>query len=449
MRFANLTTRLDSATRRSVTLLRAFLAASAVILLAGGLILSWILTTALREQAIAGQRASLTAYVDGVLRPAVVRDGHVVVQHFNSRQLLESIERQRDIVSVKVWMPDGTLAWANRGRNRIGKRFDLEGHLGEVINENRAIAEFGELHGGSENEVERSLGIRHLFEVYAPLRDTAGNRALGAYEIYADATALNSFIASRQKTVWLAVAGVFLVLYAALALLVRGASRTLRRQTVTLRERSRELLVSYRLLEQSSFDAIETLNATVEAKDPYTAGHSARVQRVAVALGERLVLSPAQLDTLRYGGLFHDIGKIGVPDAILLKPARLTPDEYQVMKRHSEDGAQIVGKLARLRETVPLIRHHHEHWNGRGYPDGLAGEQIPLDASIVGLADAWDAMTTERPYARALTLAEALAQIREGRGTQFAPVVVDAFLGLVVERPEAIGALAEVSAQAV
>jgi HD-GYP domain-containing protein (c-di-GMP phosphodiesterase class II) len=119
------------------------------------------------------------------------------------------------------------------------------------------------------------------------------------------------------------------------------------------------------------------------------------------------------------------------------------------MKRHSQDGALIVGKLARLRETVPLIRHHHEHWDGRGYPDGLAGEQIPLEASIVGLADAWDAMTTERPYARALTLAEALAQIRKGRGTQFAPVVVDAFLGLVLERPESIGALVEVSAQAV
>jgi putative nucleotidyltransferase with HDIG domain len=219
-----------------------------------------------------------------------------------------------------------------------------------------------------------------------------------------------------------------------------------RRQTVALRERSQELLASYRLLEQNSFEAIETLNATVEAKDPYTAGHSARVQRVAVALGERLALSSARLDTLRYGGLFHDIGKIGVPDAILLKPARLTPDEYQVMKRHSEDGALIVGKLARLRETVPLIRHHHEHWDGRGFPDGLAGEQIPLEASIVGLADAWDAMTTERPYARALTLAEALAQIREGRGTQFAPVLVDAFLGLVLERPESIGACRAVRA---
>ena len=372
MRLANLTTPLDSAMRRSVTLLRVSLVASAVILLAGGLILSWILTNALREQAIAGQRESLTSYVDGVLRPAVVRNGHMIVQRFNSRELIGNIERQHDLVSVKVWMPDGTLAWTNRGRSRIGKRFVLDGHSGEAIKENRAIAELGELHGGSENEFERNLGIPHLFEVYAPVRDATGRRAIGAYEIYADASVLNAFIASRRETVWMAVAGVFLALYAALALLVRGASRTLRRQTVTLRERSQDLLKSYRLLEESSLEAIETLNATVEAKDPYTAGHSARVQRVAVAVGERLALSPAQLDALRYGGLFHDVGKIGVPDAILLKPARLTPAEYQVMKRHSEDGALIVGRLARLRETVPLIRHHHEHWDGRGYPDGLA-----------------------------------------------------------------------------
>ena len=285
--------------------------------------------------------------------------------------------------------------------------------------------------------------------MYAPVRDATGKRAIGAYEIYADASALNAFIASRREKVWLAVAGVFLALYAALALLVRGASRTLRRQTVTLRETSKDLLESYRLLEESSLEAIETLNATVEAKDPYTAGHSARVQRVAVSVGERLGLSPAELDTLRYGGLFHDVGKIGVPDAILLKPARLAPDEYQVMKRHSEDGALIVGRLARLRETVPLIRHHHEHWDGRGYPDGLAGEEIPLEAAIVGLADAWDAMTTERPYARALTLAEALGQIREGRGTQFSPVVADAFLALVLDRPEAVGAVSQVQRLAV
>jgi hypothetical protein len=194
MRFANVTTRLDSATRRSVTLLRVFLVASAVILLAGGLILSWILTKALRDQAIAGQRASLTAYVDGVLRPAVLRNGHMVVHRFNSRELLESIDRQRDIVSVKVWMPDGTLAWANRGRNRIGKQLRSRGPPRRGDHREPGDRRAWRVHSDSENAVERSLGIANLFEVYAPLRDSAGNQALGAYEIYADASALSAFI---------------------------------------------------------------------------------------------------------------------------------------------------------------------------------------------------------------------------------------------------------------
>jgi putative nucleotidyltransferase with HDIG domain len=438
---------LGARSRRSVTLLRVFLLASAAILLAGGLVLSWILTTSLRDQAIADRRESLSQYVAGVLRPAIVRNDRIVVFRSGSRELLKDIHREQDIVSVKVWKPNGVLAWANRDPKRIGRRFDLEGDLGEVIANNRARGSINAVNPNGEDAFEHSLGIKHLLEVYAPVEDASGTRAIGVYEIYADAAPLESYVASRRKLVWLAVGAVFLVLYSALALLVRGASKTLRRQTITLERRSQELQASYRRLEESSFEAIESLNATVEAKDPYTAGHSLRVEALSLAIGEELGLPPARLDALRHGSLFHDIGKLGVPDAILLKPGRLTAAEYEVMKRHSEDGAEIVGKLHRLREAVPVVRHHHERWDGKGYPDCLAGEEIPLEAAIVGLADAWDAMTTERPYARALTLTEALAQISQGRGTQFAPHVADAFVTLLSRRREALGALATPYAQ--
>jgi putative nucleotidyltransferase with HDIG domain len=232
---------------------------------------------------------------------------------------------------------------------------------------------------------------------------------------------------------------VLLALWAALALLVRSASSTLRRQTRELRERSRALLESYEKLEQRSLEAIESLNATVEAKDPDTAGHSLRVQRVALALGAELGLDAPRLDALRFGALFHDIGKISVPDGILVKPGKLDHQEYARMKTHSAEGARIVGKFGRLREAVPIIRHHHERWDGRGYPDGLAGPEIPLEAAIVGLADSWDAMTTDRPYHRALSADEALAEVRKGRGTQFAPEVVDAFFAVVALRPGELG----------
>jgi putative nucleotidyltransferase with HDIG domain len=138
-------------------------------------------------------------------------------------------------------------------------------------------------------------------------------------------------------------------------------------------------------------------------------------------------LPPARLDALRFAGLFHDIGKLRVPDAILTKPGPLSQDEYTVIRRHPQDGAAIVSHLGRLRDAVPFIRHHHERWDGAGYPDGLSGDAIPLEAAIVGLADAWDAMTTERPYSRALSVEDAGSEILRGRGTQFAPSVVDAF----------------------
>jgi putative nucleotidyltransferase with HDIG domain len=419
------------AIQQSLTLLRLFLVASAAILVAGALVLGWVLERSLRSQALQAERTSLTQYVDGVIRPQVVRHGKIVP----SQAAVRSLSGEPDVVSVKVWRADGTLAWTNRGQARIGKRFPLDDELGEAIGENRSVSDIVPTGSGGEHALEASLGFSRLFEVYAPLENDARTKALGAYEIYADPAAVDTLIGSRVRMIWIALAAVFLMLYAALTLLVRHASRTLRRQTEALRERSARLLDSYRRLEESALEAVESLNATVDAKDPYTAGHSHRVQRIAVAIGEQLGLTADRLDALHFAGLFHDIGKIAVPDAILTKPAALTAEEYAVIQRHPDDGADIVEKLGRLREAVPLIRHHHERWDGRGYPHGLAGEAIPLEAAIVGLADAWDAMTTDRPYSRARTLEEAADEIRRGHGTQFAPAVVDAFFAAFRRQP--------------
>jgi putative nucleotidyltransferase with HDIG domain len=170
------------------------------------------------------------------------------------------------------------------------------------------------------------------------------------------------------------------------------------------------------------------------------------VQELALAIGEELGLPEERLDALRYGALFHDIGKIAVPDGILTKPAKLDYWEWAQMKLHPAEGARIVSRFGRLREAVPIIRSSHERWDGTGYPDGLAGDAVPVEASAVALADAWDAMTTDRPYARARPVEEAIAEIRRGRGTQFAPPVVDAFFAalakgrLAVAAPEALTA---------
>ena len=437
---------------RSLTLLRVFLFTSALICAGAGLALGSMLSRSLKSEALSAEETALAHYVDGVVHPLLVRHGRVHIPWQQDSRLATDVLRQHDIATVKVWRKDGILAWTNtqarssagrlvpnRDRHLIDRRFPLDDELGEAVTENRAVAALVGTGADGEDSFERNdLGYRQLFEVYAPIDDGKG-RPIGAYEIYANPRALTRLIGSRRTMLWLAVGVVFLTLWAALALLVRGASRTLRRQNEKLRRRTLRLAESNRLLEESALEAVESLNATVDAKDPYTAGHSQRVQRIAVALGEELGLEREQLDVLRFAGLFHDIGKIGVPDAILTKPDRLTELEFEIVKRHPEDGARIVGRLHRLHSAVPAILHHHERWDGRGYPYGLSGDGIPVEAAIVGLADAVDAMTTDRPYSGARTLADATEEVIRNRGTQFAPAVVDAYVGLVARVPELFG----------
>jgi putative nucleotidyltransferase with HDIG domain len=424
------------ALHRSVTLLHVFLVASAGILFIGATMLGWLLTTSLQRQALDDASTSLTQYVDGVLRPQLVRGDKLHISPHLPLQLKAQLRRQPDLLSVKVWRPDGTLVWTNLAPERIGRRFSsaLLGDLGLTIEKRRAHASISKL-GGAEDAVEHGLGVDHVFEVYAPIMSVDGRRALGAYEIYAKPQHTESFIAAGKRVIWIVVIAVFASLYTALALLVRKASATIKRQAVTLRARSRELMESYRRLEESSLEAIESLNATVDAKDPYTAGHSARVQGIAVAVAEELGLARDGLDAIRFGGLFHDIGKIAVRDSILTKPKTLDAEEYEAIKRHPADGADIVSHFSRLHDAVPIIRHHHEHWDGKGYPDRLAGNAIPAGACVVGLADAWDAMTSDRPYRRALSVDEAAAEVRRCRGTQFSPAVVDAFFAAFRRQP--------------
>jgi len=410
---------------RSLTLLRVFVIASAVLLALAALVIGTILTHAIRDQALEDAKADLTQYTNGVLNSELLRDSKLVIRKRLPAVIDRDLAARPDIISVKVWRPDGVLAWTNVAPERIGRQFPSSHHLDEVVETAEAEAEFEEL-GEAEDKAESKLGFDSVVEVYAPIR--AGRRVVGAYEIYANASTIEASIAKGKHVIWIATFAVLAVVWALLLILVRGASKTLTKQTEKLRARSRELMDSYARLEQNTLEAIESLNATVEAKDPYTAGHSQRVQDIALAVGTQLGLERNRLESLRLAGLLHDIGKLAVPDAILTKPARLTEEEFALIQQHSEAGARIVGNLGRLRDAVPIIRHHHERWDGRGYPHKLAGESIPIEAAIVGLADAWDAMTTDRPYHRALTVQEALAEIRSGRGSQFAPAVVDAFL---------------------
>jgi putative nucleotidyltransferase with HDIG domain len=409
---------------RSLTLLRTFLFASAAILAVGAVVLSSTLSGKLRELALEDNARDVSLYVDAVLSPALVRGDRVVATPAARRRLARTTQRPRDVRAVSVWARDGRLVFSTSRPKQVGRRLRLAPEARMAMRTRAPQAAL----------VERSGSSPTVVTVWSPVLSST-KRVVGTTEVTLDGAVLDEATARFGRTIWIAVAAVLGVLWLALAVLVRGASWRLRRQNDDLEYRSRDLLDSTRQLEETLLETIATLNAAVEARDPYTAGHSQRVRRVALAVGRELGLPVRQLGALGTAALFHDIGKIGMPDAILTKPDTLSASESAIMREHVSRGAEIVSRIASFHDSVPAVRHHHERWDGLGYPDGLAGEEIPLEAAIIGLADAWDAMTTDRPYASALELHDALREIREGRGKQFNPAVVDAFLGVARRRP--------------
>ena len=200
-----------------------------------------------------------------------------------------------------------------------------------------------------------------------------------------------------------------------------------------LRARIRSQLRLKRLTDQLEHTegVIFMLAAAVEAKDAYTEGHLKRLRSYSEQLAVACELAPSEVRAVRYGGILHDIGKIGVDEAIIRKPGPLTPDEIVQMRRHPEIGARIISKMRFAREVAPIISGHHEYWDGSGYPLGLSGEDIPIGARIITIVDAYDAMTTDRPYRAALGRDEVMHRLSNGRGSQFDPEMLDVFLGLV------------------
>jgi HD-GYP domain-containing protein (c-di-GMP phosphodiesterase class II) len=194
---------------------------------------------------------------------------------------------------------------------------------------------------------------------------------------------------------------------------------------------NRELLAE---MERGYLQTIRSLASAIDAKDPYTRGHSDRVAALAVEIGRELKLPPEALRALEFGGILHDVGKIGIPDPVLGKPTPLSPEERELLRGHPRMGAEIVGGVAFLADALPAVRNHHERWDGTGYPDRLAGEAIPLLARIVNAADTWDACTSTRPYQQAIHPAQAAAILERLRGTQLDPAVHDALRAVLVRR---------------
>ena len=205
-------------------------------------------------------------------------------------------------------------------------------------------------------------------------------------------------------------------------------------------ERTRKLKYTLQALRNSYLEILKVLVATLDARDVETEGHSERVVELSLEIASKMGINDRDfLRNLRLGALLHDIGKIGVPDRILKKEGKLTPSEWAIMKEHVLIGYKIVSNVDFLRGASEIVLYHHERWDGKGYPHGLKGEEIPLGARIFAVADAFDAMISRRVYRKALPLEEARKEIEKNKGTQFDPRVVEAFLSIPVEQLREFG----------
>jgi len=227
-----------------------------------------------------------------------------------------------------------------------------------------------------------------------------------------------------------------------LLLLVESGIKAISQMEV-IKNINEELKDTYDKLEQAYMESIQTLRYTVEAKDKYTRGHSDRVSEFSVLIGKKVGLSEEDLRVLKIGGLFHDIGKIGIPDQILLKTSKLDDNEYSEIKHHPDIGEHILSGATIFKDMIPIVKHHHERYDGNGYPSRLKGEEIPYLARIAAIADAFDAMTSRRSYRDPLTLEFVKEEIPRCRGTQFDPNLTDAFMDIINNNYDKIIAIQE------
>jgi hypothetical protein len=414
------------------TLLQRFALTSLVVVVLLGLTLAYFLGRSVEDTALGAARQTAYDTLHGPLvsslRPEDLRRPMTGSRFAEFDQFITRSIKSDRTLRVKIWSTNGTVIYSD-AHAIVGKRFPLEPDLAAALH-GKLVSDVSSLNE-AENSDDRGLGASKLLQVYIPISFKRGGPIVGAFEIYQTYAPVADAIASLQRMAYAMVAGGLLVLYLLLFGVVRRGSSTIVAQQKQLRQYTEKLEQSYR-------QTIASLGAAVESRDAPTELHSQRVTQLALALGRWLGLPEAELRDLENGALLHDVGKIGISDLILLKPGRLTEYERTQMMRHPEIGYWMLKEVTFLEGALPLILHHHEKWNGAGYPHRLRGEEIPRVARLFAVIDAYDAITSDRPYRAGASHDVAIATLRRDSGTHFDPAMVAAFEEMVRRQPEMI-----------
>lgn len=334
---------------------------------------------------------------------------------------LNHIFESENILGINIWNKNEKIIYSNN-KNII-----------ETSVSNQKI--FNETYNGDDNYLITNVQYRNkdtkVIKIYLPI--TVNNSTVGIYEVIKPYDEIQMHMMEVTKISAIVVFSGLIVLYLLLLKIVYNSSITMVKQNETLIRNANDLKTAYSKLNLTYKSTILAISKAIDARDQYTAGHSERVAKISLAIGQVLALSNDQLETLELAALFHDVGKIGIPDYILNKPGKLTDEEFNKIKEHPSIGVDILKTIDFLSQALPMILHHHEKLGGGGYPDGISGRDIPFESRIICIADSYDAMTSDRPYRKGLPHEVAVKELLKYRDIQFDSAIVDAFLKINIE----------------
>ncbi len=405
---------------RRLSLIKQFSVLCLVSLFLFGVIFGWTVTASMKNNMI---QRSIAETADVVQQNVTKHMTAAELQFPKTGKLYRKFSKEIDHLSLgptisgtKFWRSDGAIIWSN-DREIVGHVFEDNVELKEAFS-GEIVAE--PMSSNDLNKKYKGRAVRQrMLELYVPIIYEENGAVEAVVEVYQNLDPLYRDIAVHRKLIWTRIIFSFSLLYVILFGIVFGASRRIDRQN--------------KELEEMFLQATIAMGNALDAKSPWTKGHSERTVHYAEKIARKMGLSSEELHNLTIGGLLHDIGKIGTYDDLLHKTEKLTEEEFNIIKKHPEEGEKILKSIKQLEKIIPVVKYHHERYDGKGYPEGLAGEDIPLLARIVHVADAYDAMSADRPYRTALSQEQVIEELRRNAGTQFDPQVVAVFLAILNE----------------
>lgn len=389
-----------------------------------GIVLGFVISSHIEQQEINNIKDITILSFDSLLKP------YLTPQEFTSTKVLNQISIKNlsfgfnqmrsttSVLTLQIFNTQGLILYANNPK-LIGTHTQTNASSLEpepLLTIAKPTANFD----------SQEVLPEKVITIIVPI--SLDNQTVGFYEAAINYDVVKTHVVGLNKMLALVMSLGLLLLYFFLLRVIHMASERLITQHESLAVREKDLEESYAKLNSAYKNTVATLSRAVDARDSYTAGHSERVAQISLAIGSALGLPPERMEILEQAALFHDIGKLGIPDSILNKTDKLTDEEFARIKEHPTIGENILRNVDFLQDALPIIRHHHERFLGNGYPDGIKTDNIPLESRIIAVSDTYDAMTSDRPYRKGLPHGEAVKELIKYKEIQFDPVVVNAFL---------------------